>query len=81
MKLVESDIKQIAIDQLHSLGWEYLHGLARASEAEKAERQSFEQIILTERLRKATSVINSHIPKEAQVQNCYCSKASRVVCG
>jgi len=66
--ITEDKIEYFAIEQLHSLGWEYLHGLAIAPEAEKAERQNFEQIILTERLRKAVSIINPHIPKEAQEQ-------------
>lgn len=66
--ITEDKIEYIALEQLHNLGWEYLHGLVIAPEAEKAERQNFEQIILTERLRKAVSIINPHIPKEAQVQ-------------
>lgn len=35
---------------------------------EKPERESYEQIILTDRLRKAVLVINPHIPQEAQEQ-------------
>ena len=66
--ITEDKIEYFAIEQLHSFGQECLHGLAIAPEAEKAERQSFEQIILTERLRKAVSIINRHIPKEAQEQ-------------
>ena len=66
--ITEDKIEYFALEQLHNLGWEYLHGLAIAPEAEKAERQSFEQIILIERLRKAVSIINPHIPKEAQEQ-------------
>lgn len=66
--ITEDKIEYFALEQLHNLGWEYLHGLTIAPEAEKAERQSFEQIILTERLRKSVSIINPHIPKEAQEQ-------------
>ncbi len=66
--ITEDKIEYFAIEKLQSLGWEYLHGLTIAHGAEKAERESFEQIILVNRLRKAVSVINPHIPKEAQEQ-------------
>lgn len=66
--ITEDKIEYFAIEQLHSLGWEYIHGLAIAPSAEQQERENFEQIILTERLRKAVSIINPHIPKEAQEQ-------------
>ena len=68
MKIVESDIEQSTIEQLQSLGWEYVHGSVISPEGEKPERDSYEQIILTDRLRKAISVINPHIPKETQEQ-------------
>ena len=50
------------------MGWEYIYGLAIAPGAEKQERENFEQIILIERLRKAVSILNPHIPKDAQEQ-------------
>lgn len=69
MKLVtESNIETFAIEVLRSIGWQYLHGLAIAPLAEEAERESFEQIILTTRLRKAIALINSLIPADAQEQ-------------
>jgi len=61
--ITEDKIEYFAIEQLNALGWEYLHGLAMAPGAEQQERESFEQIVLTERLRKAVSIINPHIPK------------------
>jgi type I restriction enzyme, R subunit len=66
--ITESHIETFTIETLQSLGWEYIHGLAIAPGAEKAERENFEQIILTDRLRKAVSILNPHIPKEAQEQ-------------
>ncbi|MCH7964352.1 MAG: type I restriction endonuclease subunit R [Bacteroidetes bacterium] len=66
--ITEDKIEYFAIEQLNTLGWEYLHGLAIAPGAEQQERESFEQIILTDRLRKAVSIINPHIPNEAQEQ-------------
>src|SRR5665213_3538033 len=64
--ITESHIETLTIETLQSIGWEYIYGLAIAPGAEKAERENFEQIILTERLRKAVSILNPHIPKEAQ---------------
>lgn len=66
--ITEDKIEQFTIKQLQSLGWEYIHGSIISPEGDKPERENYEQIILTDRLRKAVSVINPHIPKEAQEQ-------------
>jgi type I restriction enzyme R subunit len=66
--ITESNIETFAIEVLKSLGWEYIHGLSIAPGAEYAERESFEQIILTQRLRKAVSRLNPDIPSDAQEQ-------------
>ena len=66
--ITEDHIESFAIEQLQSLGWEYIHGLAIAPGAEQAERENFDQVILVDRLRKSLSNINPHIPKEAQEQ-------------
>src|SRR5947209_17711681 len=69
MKLItESDIETFAINVLESLGWNYIYGLAIAPGAETAERESFEQVILTGRLRKELAVINPNIPEAAREQ-------------
>ncbi|MEW6702014.1 MAG: type I restriction endonuclease subunit R, partial [Bacteroidota bacterium] len=67
-KITESNIESFAIELLQSLGWDYIHGLAIAPGAERQERESFEQVVLVDRLRKSLSIINPHIPKEAQEQ-------------
>lgn len=46
-KITESQIETFALEVLQTLGWEYVHGLSIAPGAENAERESFEQIILT----------------------------------
>jgi type I restriction enzyme R subunit len=66
--ITEDNIEIFAIELLQSMGWEYIHGLAIAPGAEQAERESFEQIILTERLRKSIGILNPNIPHEAQEQ-------------
>ncbi len=69
MKLITEDkIEYFAIEQLNTLGWEYIHGSVISPDGEKPERKSYEQIILIDRLRRAVSVINPHIPKEVQEQ-------------
>src|SRR3989338_2237824 len=67
-KITENSIETFAIETLQFLGWEYIHGLAIAPGAEHAERESFEQIILTHRLRKAVARLNPDIPADAQEQ-------------
>jgi len=67
-KITENSIETFAIETLQSLGWEYVHGLSIAPGGEHAERESFEQIILTQRLRKVVARLNPDIPAEAQEQ-------------
>ncbi|HRN70257.1 MAG TPA: type I restriction endonuclease, partial [Candidatus Woesebacteria bacterium] len=66
--ITEDKIENISIEQLSALGWEYVHGSIISPDGEKPERENYEQIILVERLREAVSVINPHIPKDAQEQ-------------
>lgn len=66
--ITEDKIETFAIEVLQSIGWEYVHGLAIAPGAEQAERENFEQIILTDRLRKAVAVLNPDIPHDAREQ-------------
>jgi type I restriction enzyme R subunit len=66
--ITENNIEIFAIETLQSMGWEYVHGLSIAPNAEQAERESFEQVILTARLRKAIALLNPNIPQDAQEQ-------------
>jgi type I restriction enzyme, R subunit len=66
--ITEDKIETFAIETLRSLGWEFIHGLSIAPGGEQSERESFEQIILTGRLRKAVSILNPEIPPDAQEQ-------------
>jgi type I restriction enzyme, R subunit len=67
-EITENKIEEFAIETLQSLGWEYVHGLAIAPEAESAERESFEQIILINRLRRCVARFNPDIPESAREQ-------------
>ena len=64
----ESNIEAFAIETLQSIGWGYAHGLAIAPGSESAERESFEQIVLTHRLRRAIARLNPEIPESAREQ-------------
>ncbi len=66
--VTEDNIEKFAIEVLQSLGWEYIPGISIAPGAELAERDTFGQIILVNRLRKIIKRINSNIPPEAQEQ-------------
>jgi type I restriction enzyme, R subunit len=66
--LNENIIEQSAIEILQALGWAYLPGPLIAPGADQSERDSYEQIILTARLRKAIQTLNPHIPSDAQEQ-------------
>lgn len=66
--ITESHIEAFAIETLQNSGWTYLPGLAIAPGAELAERDNFEQVILTARLRKAVTTLNPGIPHDAQEQ-------------
>lgn len=64
--ITEDQIELLAIELLLSNGWEYIHGLSIAPGGEREERESFEQVVLVERLKKSLATINPHIPKSAQ---------------
>jgi type I restriction enzyme R subunit len=66
--LTENQVEALAIEFLQSLKWHHLHGLAIAPEAEKSERENFEQVLLLARLRRAIARLNPDIPEEAQDQ-------------
>ncbi|MEQ9374035.1 MAG: type I restriction endonuclease subunit R [Imperialibacter sp.] len=66
--ITESDIEAFAIETLQGLGWEYVPGVMIAPGAEASERESYEQVVLTDRLRKAVAILNPGIPVEVQEQ-------------
>ncbi len=66
--ITESNIENFALTILQTIGWEYVHGLIIAPSATQTERESFEQIVLVGRLRKAVSTLNPSIPQNIQEQ-------------
>ena len=63
--ITENIIEESAIELLQSRGWDYANGAALSPEGLFCERENYQQIILTNRLRKAIATINPHIPEDA----------------
>ena len=64
--ITENIIEESAIELLQSQGWEYANGRELSPEGLFCERENYQQIILTNRLRNAIAKINPHIPPDAQ---------------
>ena len=64
--MTEAQIEQFAIARLGELGYAYQHGPGIAPDGEQPERESYEQVLLVERLRAAVRRINPKIPAAAQ---------------
>ena len=66
-KLTESDIELFAIEQLEKLSYQYIYAPDIAPDSEEpvahpfGKRQSFEDVLLLERLREAVGRINPHV--------------------
>lgn len=63
--ITENIIEQSAIELLQSQGWNYANGKEISPEGLFAERESFEQVVLVNRLREAAAKINPTIPADA----------------
>lgn len=64
--ITENIIEESAIELLQAQGWEYANGKELSPEGLFCERENYQQIILTNRLRNAIAKINPHIPAAAQ---------------
>jgi len=62
----ENHIEQLAIERLEALGYRYVYAPDIAPDSETPERDSFEQVLLLQRLRNAVRKINPDIPADAQ---------------
>lgn len=65
-KITENDIELMAIEKLEALGYEYLYAPDIAPGSAHAERSTYEDVLLNERLQNAIRRINAHIPVEVQ---------------
>ena len=61
-KLTESEIETLAIERLQVLGFDYVYAPDIAPDSKTPERESFADVILFERLKKAIKRINPTLP-------------------
>ena len=65
-KITESAIEKFTIDLLEKAGYQYIYGPTIAPDGETPERESFEDVLLMDRLRKAMGRINPTVPQECR---------------
>jgi type I restriction enzyme R subunit len=65
-RITENHIELLAIQGLELLGYKYLYGPEIAPDGSSPERDSFEQVLLLNRLKNAVRQINPAIPPDAQ---------------
>ena len=64
--IYESDIEETSLNWFAELGYTVLHGPDIAPDTPDAERSSYNEVILTRRLRDAVARLNPEIPADAQ---------------
>ena len=64
--MTENEIELLAIDLLQKQGYEYINGADIAPESVSPERDTFDQVVLKQRLENAVRRINSTISIDAQ---------------
>ncbi|MCZ7356566.1 MAG: type I restriction endonuclease [Candidatus Methanoperedens sp.] len=64
--MTESEVEEGVLEILSELGYEILNGLDIAPDGINAERRSYSDTVLVERLRDAVDRINPNIPEEAR---------------
>ncbi len=65
-RITESNIEEFAIKLLEKSGYQYVYGPDIAPDGKKPERQSFEDVLLIERLAAAVARINPNVPAGAR---------------
>ena len=63
-RITENSIEEFAIELLEKLGYELVYGPDIAPDGETPERESYEQVLLIDRLRKALKRINRNMPAD-----------------
>jgi len=61
-KITESEIEKFTIELLEKQGYEYVYAPDIAPDSKTPERESFEDVVLIDRLRSAIGRINPDIP-------------------
>ncbi|OJF75871.1 MAG: DEAD/DEAH box helicase [Treponema sp. CETP13] len=68
LKFNEDSVEQLSISYFQKLGYTYVYGPDIAPDGKRAERASFEDVLLVTRLQKAVKKINPTIPPESQAE-------------
>ena len=63
-KITESAIEEFAVELLEKQGYQYIYAPSVAPDSDTSERQSFEDVLLMERLRTAVGRINPTLPED-----------------
>ena len=64
--ITESEVEQVALEILSELGYKIIYGPDIAPDGIRPERESYSDVILTERLRSAIEKFNPTIPSETK---------------
>lgn len=67
-RITENTIESFAIELLEKLGYEYVYAPDIAHDSENPERNSYEEVLLVNRLQNAVKRINHNIPADAQAE-------------
>ncbi len=67
-RITEHSIEAFAIELLDKLGYEYIYAPNIAPDGGTPERETYEQVLLVERLQNAVKRINKYIPADAQAE-------------
>lgn len=65
-RITEHSIEAFAIELFDKLGYEYIYAPNIAPDGETPERETYEQVLLVERLQNSVKRINKYIPVDAQ---------------
>jgi type I restriction enzyme R subunit len=65
-RITESSIEEFAIELLEKLGYQYIYGPDIAPDSATPARQSFEDVLLIEKLTAAVARINPRVPADAR---------------
>ncbi len=65
-KLIENDIELLSIEKLEVLGYQYIYAPSIAHDGDNPQRESYEEVLLHEKLRLAVQRINPKIPQSIQ---------------
>ena len=65
-RITENTIEEFALQLLEKSGYQYIYGPDIATDGEKSERESYETVLLIDRIQDAVGRINLKVPVEAR---------------